>query len=141
MRIKNKFQFCIGIILGVMLGLGYETETRVNEAAYICFREGVNDREGDLPAADVQPDDRWIRVHDRLPETNDLGVAHILAYDRYEGAVSAYFLDESANYVGGSNVFVKGNSSAILHKVTHWQPLPDPPKEDDYERREESRVD
>ena len=48
MRIKNKFQFCIGIIdiiLGVicavMLGLGYGTETRAF-AAVICTLVGFN---------------------------------------------------------------------------------------------------
>lgn len=80
--------------------------------------------------ADVPLVDRWISVNDKLPETNAIGVAHILAYDKYEGVVKADFLDESANYINGSNIFQISNTSTQLHKVTHWQPLPKPPKED-----------
>lgn len=79
--------------------------------------------------ADIQPVDRWISVNDRLPETNAIGIAHILAYDKYEGVVKADFLDESANYLYGSNIFQISNTSTQLYKVTHWQPLPEPPKE------------
>ena len=81
--------------------------------------------------ADIQPVDRWISVNDRLPETNAIGIAHILAYDKYEGVVKADFLGESANYIGGSNIFQISNTSTQLYKVTHWQPLPKPPKDDD----------
>lgn len=38
----------------------------------------------------------WIRVKDELPRTNDLGIAHVLVYDKMEGVVAADFLDESA---------------------------------------------
>lgn len=75
--------------------------------------------------------DQWISVKDRLPETNAIGIAHILAYDRYEGVVKADFLDEFANYHYGSNLFQISNTSTQLYKVTHWQPLPEPPKDDD----------
>ena len=85
-----------------------------------------------LKTADVQPV-KWISVKDRLPETNAIGVAHILAYDRYEGVVKADFLDESANYVNGSNIFEISNTTTQLYKVTHWMPLPDSPKDGDAE--------
>ena len=85
----------------------------------------------EIKFADIQPVDRWISVNDRLPETNAIGIAHILAYDKYEGVVKADFLDESANYIGGSNIFQISNTSTQLYKVTHWQPLPKPPKDDD----------
>lgn len=79
----------------------------------------------------LESENEWTSVTDRLPETNAIGVAHVLAYDRYEGVVKADFLDESANYRYGSNIFQISNTSTQLHKVTHWQPLPKPPKEDD----------
>ena len=82
---------------------------------------------------DVQPINQWISVKERLPETNAIGIAHILAYDRCEGVVKADFFDESANYTKGSNIFEISNTSAQLHKVTHWQPLPESPKDGDTE--------
>ena len=78
----------------------------------------------------LESENQWISVKDRLPETNAIGVAHVLAYDRYEGVVKADFLDESANYRYGSNIFQISNTSTQLHKVTHWRPLSKPPKED-----------
>lgn len=77
---------------------------------------------------DIQPDDRWINVNDKLPETNAIGIAHIFAYDKVEGVVKADFLGESANYYYGSNIFIISNTSTQLYNVTHWQPLPEPPK-------------
>lgn len=82
-------------------------------------------------AADTQAMNQWISVKDKLPETNAIGVAHVLAYDRHEGVVKADFFDEFANYCYGSNLFQISNTSTQLYKVTHWQPLPKPPKDDD----------
>ena len=84
-----------------------------------------------LESSNTQPASPWIKVNDRLPKTNAIGVAHVLAYDRYEGVVKADFLDESANYLYGSNTFIISNTSAQLYKVTHWMPLPKPPKDGD----------
>ena len=78
---------------------------------------------------DTENDKCWISVNDRLPETNTIGTAHILAYDYYEGIVKAEFFDKSANYINGSNIFQISNTSTQLYKVTHWMPLPEPPKE------------
>lgn len=75
-----------------------------------------------------ETDDEWISVEDRLPETNAIGIAHILAYDKCEGIVKADYFDASANYINGSNIFEISNTSAQLYKVTHWQPLPKSPK-------------
>lgn len=71
----------------------------------------------------------WIRVKDELPRTNDLGIAHVLVYDKMEGVVAADFLDESANYINGSNIFQISHTSTQLYKVTHWHPLPESPQD------------
>lgn len=81
-------------------------------------------------AADVQPVDRWISVKDRLPEENIL----VLCYARSTtGEGNNYFLGALAH---GEFWFLKVNdighvSCPVLHwEVTHWQPLPESPKED-----------
>ena len=71
--------------------------------------------------------DNWINVKDRLPETNDIGIAYIIAYDRIEGIVKAKFLDEKANFVGGDNIFIIDHCGVTLHHITHWMPLPEKP--------------
>lgn len=88
----------------------------------------VIERIEDAPTIEVKYGKDWISVKDRLPETNVNGIAHILAYDKCEGVIKADFLGESANYINGSNIFEISNTSTQLYKVTHWQPLPKPPK-------------
>ena len=105
-----------------------------NDIRYIQgFQDAVDDYFpqiiDDAPIIDGEPDKGWISVHDRLPETDAIGVAHVLAYDKYEGVVKADFLDEPANYRYGSNISEISNTSTRLYKVTHWMPLPKPPKE------------
>lgn len=82
-----------------------------------------------FPAADVQPV-KWISVEDRLPNENTL----VLCYARSTtGEGNSYFLGALAH---GEFWFLKVNeighvSCPVLHwEVTHWQPLPESPKED-----------
>lgn len=83
-----------------------------------------------MPAADVQPVNQWISVKDRLPEENIL----VLCYARSTtGEGNNYFLGALAH---GEFWFLKVNdighvSCPVLHwEVTHWQSLPESPKED-----------
>lgn len=64
---------------------------------------------------------RWIRVSDRLPEEDETVIVH----DKDHGVDVAY-------YEGGGIFFqlkVEGDYCDNFSGVTHWQPLPDPPKE------------
>ena len=83
-----------------------------------------------FPAADAQPVNQWISVKDRLPSENTL----VLCYARSTtGEGNSYFLGALAH---GEFWFLKVNeighvSCPVLHwEVTHWQPLPESPKED-----------
>ena len=83
-----------------------------------------------VPVANVQPVNQWISVKDRLPEENIL----VLCYARSTtGEGNDYFLGALAH---GEFWFLKVNdighvSYPVLHwEVTHWQPLPESPKED-----------
>ena len=75
-------------------------------------------------------DRQWISVDDRLPSENTL----VLCYARSTtGEGNGYFLGALAH---GEFWFLKVNdighvSYPVLHwEVTHWQPLPESPKED-----------
>lgn len=75
----------------------------------------------------------WISVEDRLPEIGrevivyrpykDVGkqITALCRYIRYEEATD-YFWDN--NYPGSGE-----NIHTMSARITHWMPLPDPPKE------------
>lgn len=66
-----------------------------------------------------EPDtmDNWISVEDRLPESGEC----VLLYSVNSGVVEGAWLSEK-------NHFEQWRWNAIATNVTHWQPLPNPPK-------------
>jgi hypothetical protein len=72
-----------------------------------------------IPVADVQPVNQWISVDDKLPATRKT----VLIYDEYEGVSAGYYDSDYAKFRSIDDVYRPCN-------VTHWQPLPEPPKED-----------
>jgi hypothetical protein len=83
-----------------------------------------------------QPDNGWISVKDRLPEydktvlvVNEDGYMHtavrikgsIARIDEWQIKFGVYFID--------NDVWEEDEQG----KITHWQPLPEPPKEEDYD--------
>nr|DAE22754.1 MAG TPA: Protein of unknown function (DUF551) [Siphoviridae sp. ct2hZ16] len=61
----------------------------------------------------------WISVKDRLPEVRRI----VLAYDAQTNDINFAFRER------GSGNFVDCNSDYYLNTITHWMPLPKPPKE------------
>ena len=61
---------------------------------------------------------KWISVKDRLPEY-DYDV--IVAFDKF-----AVYMGECIN----GRWVLNGHNTPAFQKITHWMPLPDPPKED-----------
>lgn len=62
----------------------------------------------------------WISVNDRLPE--DSGYYLVVYRDKYNGSISIAF-----------DMYVKCGAgewwaSEFTHNITHWMPLPQPPK-------------
>ena len=70
------------------------------------------------PTADVSPDTKWISVKERLPEVE----ANVLAYIGY-GCIVVCWLTYDGYWQGPARIFDKD-------EVTHWMPLPEPPKEE-----------
>ena len=59
---------------------------------------------------------RWIPVTERLPEP----LEDVLVYDPQDNRVAEAYMTRPKEWVG----------VRINHEVTHWMPLPEPPKED-----------
>lgn len=77
-----------------------------------------------MDAADVQPVNQWISVKDRLPET---GKSVLIYYPKWDG-------DEIqvAKLEGDGMMFdICGEFNIGTGVVTHWMPLPEPPKDGD----------
>ena len=78
----------------------------------------------DFPAADVQPVDRWISVKDRLPESGKSVLIYYPYWDGDEIQVAKLEYDEMM-------FDVCGEFNIRVGAVTHWMPLPEPPKDGD----------
>jgi len=64
----------------------------------------------------------WISVKERLPEKSG---SYLVAIKRYSGRYRV----ERKQYLAGYWT-MKRDEVALSEKVTHWMPLPEPPKED-----------
>ena len=84
-----------------------------------------------VPTADVQPVDRWISVDDRLPEAVEEDVNGKIAFSDMVLVYLVY--DNGFTYITVSQCRTDCKSwlceiPSEGCKVTHWQPLPEPPK-------------
>lgn len=73
----------------------------------------------DCPLPDVQPVTHWISIKDRLPVEDESVLIYTFTGARY---VATRF--DNRFFVGATASFVKED-------VTHWMPLPEPPKDGD----------
>ena len=81
----------------------------------------------EMPAADVQPVNGWISVKDKLPEDSGEYLVYIVANNepKNKSIITLYYTNLSKQFVYYDN--------DNLFTVTHWMPLPEPPKESDVE--------
>ena len=96
-----------------------------------CIHDGVCGLEGHLDEAltfcadkvtNVQPVDRWISTKDRMP---DVGQPVLIYYPYWDGTeVQAARLEYDKLFFE-----ICGEFNVSVKKVTHWQPLPVPPKD------------
>lgn len=79
------------------------------------FREVISD----LPAADVEPTNRWIPCSKKLPEEGE----DVLLWDSFDKAAFTGHYSECDGWD------VDGYAKDQYHfEITYWQPLPKPPK-------------
>lgn len=96
-----------------------------------CSKADVDPREmldeiDALPAADVQPVDRWISVDDKLPDSDTTVLVWYTA-DSLFGRFGDYGVTHYRESSGWSKASLIGDDQAIFY----WMPLPEPPKEGD----------
>lgn len=95
---------------------------------YICrvyhFSESLKDRlyaavdSSKVPLIDLYD---WFSVEDRYPNDGD----SVLTIDS-EGVMEVYQYD-----IDWPNCFVKWDGIVKVFNITHWMPLPEPPKKED----------
>lgn len=78
----------------------------------------------DFPAADVEPKQRWIPVMERLPKAECGEGQSVLTVDVCGEQRVLYF--DGGNWCWPTGEALKTSRS---FPVTHWMPLPEPPKE------------
>lgn len=110
-----------------------EYKSRYDEMKNLIF--GKIDRLNAKPR-EMQPAPKWISVKERLPEAVEKNVDGKITFSDF---VLVYLVcDDGFTYITNDKCIV--DSKLWLHeipdkdcKVTHWMPLPEPPKGDDAE--------
>ena len=69
---------------------------------------------------------KWIPVSERLPE-EPYGCLLVVEEDDYWGTIHEVLLPYFAGFDGTN--WNDGDGQTIPFEVTHWMPLPEPPKE------------
>ena len=83
----------------------------------------------DTKAADVQPVDRWISCKDKMPEDNTLV---LFVYVSKNGVKSVHYgYHQTLKGLGSSWAKPSGGWQYCDDDITHWHPLPEPPKDGD----------
>ncbi len=112
----------------VLKAIDYQHEVNhvfESEAAYVHMWETIND-DITIKAAEVQPVDSWIAVTEKLPEIDKYVLIYYPYWTDNEIQVARLCYDKLT-------FDICGEFNASVNKVTHWRPLPEPPKDGDTE--------
>lgn len=103
-----------------------------------CSKADVDSREmldeiEALPAADLQPVDRWINCKDKMPDTPEQGMDAkcsdcCLVCDDFGWIGMGYYLTDGKKSWWE---FADAQNKIKIDwtEITHWMPLPEPPKD------------
>ena len=97
-------------LIDLLTGYSIDTQPDVEYVADHLIRNGVTVQE-------------WIPVDDRLPEYSNDGFADAML-------VTDGFVQHMAYFVGGEWRFAESGEikEPMWYRITHWMPLPKPPK-------------
>lgn len=90
-----------------------------------ALENALNDNKA-ITDTDVQPVNQWISVNDRLPEEE--GDVLVWIVDGKPDGIHHLESEYIANWEDGN--FYDGDWN-VINGITHWQPLPEPPKDGD----------
>lgn len=91
----------------------------------------ISDVVANMPAADVQPVNRWISCKDKMPEDNK---SVLFVYVSENGIRSVHYgYHQTIKGLGSSWAKSSGGWQYCDDDVTYWQPSPEPPKDGDTE--------
>lgn len=93
-----------------------------NAQALLCYRYAQKILE---EAPTVEPASPWHRVEEELPESGEFGKIVLACND--VGTVNAAFLSSRGKWYAANNTMY--DAWTWMPNVTHWMPLPEPPKE------------
>lgn len=81
--------------------------------------ESIDEQPTIDPESLLPPKDEWISVKDRLPVAKEMVLAYEAAFDSMS---MAFRLPNTEEFINAGDYYA-------LDAVTHWMPLPEPPKE------------
>lgn len=93
----------------------------------ICYADAI-ETVINFPAADVEPPRRWIPCSERMPEKEG---TYIVVSNRVKPVVTTarfYADNDLHDYKGNILDHISAHFQSNRY-VTHWMPLPEPPKE------------
>lgn len=122
----------------------YKEETDVfKRAKFQCYVETIEamiDVVGSVEAADVQPVDRWISVEDRTPDKDGDYLCYLecgmVCQSTFDSTMASEGKFPFGEWVGVYNSDTRDFTDRYWEEydaITHWMPLPEPPKDGDAE--------
>ena len=90
-------------------------------SAYVELYKDLAEKNQQMARKLIEEKPRWIPVAEALPEENGYYLTYV------ESAIfsNSYYLN-MIKFIDGD--FVEDH--CVIHRVTHWMPLPEPPKEE-----------
>ena len=95
-----------------------KAETRFYSGTYANIERAI-DSAPTIDPESMPPKEEWISVKDRLPKVKD----DVLIYDSHHRNIY------KAWYIGDIDVWFSNEYLPQFINITHWMPLPEPPKE------------
>ena len=99
------------------------TREKLIELLKECFDNGLNFEESaDYLIANGVTVQQWIPVSERLPEENE----RVLVY--HDDGMIRFGINKGGFADVVSTLYLQNHHRTCFSKVTHWMPLPEPPK-------------